>query len=106
MTNYHEHASREADQAFFEQARKRSPVFPDIETVLEKRRCAQEALAARILIGLSVIFGVAAPFAEKPGIMLLAAGGCFTGFVITCFVAGNRQFKRSGGHDSGSAGPF
>jgi hypothetical protein len=101
VTNYHEHATREADQKFFEKARKISPAFPDIETVLERRRCAQEALAARILMGLAVIFGIATPFAEQRGFMLLAAFACFTGFVITCFVAGNRQFKRngnSGGH--------
>lgn len=110
MTNYHKHATlsdgtdisrmtrdeidsrrSEADREFFARARKRSPQFPDIATGLERQRQKKEDLAARILIALAGLFLLGAPLADHPGGMLMAAGACFVGFVVTCFVARSRR---------------
>lgn len=95
--------AQRADQAFLEAARKRSPKFPDLDALLEKRRCAREALAARTLMATfaaGVIYGIG-----WNNFGWVVAGFSLVGFTITCFVAGNRQYKRSGG-DSAGHRPF
>jgi hypothetical protein len=87
--------SNKADQEFFEQARKRSPVFPDVAELLERRRRAQENFAAR--------FFLVSMFLTSPLIAYFYDGGfagvvfafSILGFVATCFVAGNRQYVRT-----------
>lgn len=84
-----------ADRSFFEQSRKLSPKFPSAIDAIERRRRRQENVAARILLGLTLAFGIGAPFAEHPGFMAGAAGACLFGFGVICFTAGSRAHKRS-----------
>lgn len=88
MTNY-----TDADQKFFEQARKRSPVYPSADEQWRKLQRSREVIAARTLILLAIAFLLGAPFAEHKDFMTLAGLACFLGFAITCFVAGNRAYN-------------
>ena len=78
--------------------RKLSPRFPTIAEALEKRRQARETIAARTLLAI-VPFGVIVSVWNSFGWIMAGVG--FVGFIVTCFVAGTRQTKRSEGgcHD-------
>ncbi len=93
---------RATDKLDLELAAKRlhqSPQFPSLDEALERQRQKREALAARVLLALTLVFGIATPFAEHPGFMLLGACVFAVGFVITCFTAGSRHV--TGGEHSG-----
>lgn len=82
------------DQAFLEKARVRSPRFPDVATMLERRKRIREKLAARIMLGLTAALGIAAPFAEHPGALAGFAVASFISFVIICWCAGSRHDRK------------
>jgi membrane protein YdbS with pleckstrin-like domain len=87
--------SDKADQEFFEQARKLSPKFPDVATQLERRRCQREAIVARVFLAMMFASLVLAIFTDDTVWNLIDAAVFLVGFIITCFVSGNRQYKRS-----------
>ena len=92
-----------ADQAFFAEARSRSPRFPAICDALEKRRQLRETIAARSMFAVFVgglLYGIVA---NNYG--FIAAGVGFVGFVVTSFIAGNRMYVKNGGTSNG-ARPF
>jgi len=74
--------------------RKLSPRFPTIAEATERRTALRETIIARTLLGLTV-GGLIYSVWDRSGFGL--AGASFVGFVITCFVAGNRRHGRSGG---------
>lgn len=90
----------DADKEFFERNRKLSPKFPDPSTALLRLQMKREALAARIMMGGAVFFGLCTPFAEKPLFMGAASLAFVFGFVVTCFVAGSRSHQRAGGRST------
>jgi len=87
---------RTADEKFFAEARRRSPKFPDISEVLARRQRQRETIAARVLLFVTVVGLISTPFSENWSFDLIAAAFGFVGFVITCFVSGNRAWKRNG----------
>lgn len=74
--------------------RKLSPHFPSSDEARERKHQKREAFIARGLMGLTVAFCGAAPFAEHPGPVAVAAIACFVGFIATCIYAGNRQHRK------------
>lgn len=92
-----EQRKRNADQKFFAEARKRSPVFFDVNTVLERRRIERERIAARVMLALTVAALFGAPFADHPTFMLCSAVVCFIGFAIICFTSASRAWRQHGG---------
>ncbi len=82
--------------------RLRSPVFPSIAEALEKRQRLRETIAARTMLVLTVA-GLVYTYWDSFGWVI--AGFNFLGFVITCFVAGNRHHVRTNGGRHGSR-PF
>lgn len=74
--------------------RKLSPKFPPIADALERRQRFREAFVARaqLLTGAAGLI-----YSHWDSFGYVIAGFGFVGFVITCFVAGNRQYVRSGG---------
>jgi hypothetical protein len=96
---------READQKFFEEKRKLSPKFPSIEFALdqrdENRKRFFETVVARTFLYLSAAAFVIAPFSKDWKWYLGDAAGLFVMFIVVCFIAGNRQFRRNGGDGHG-----
>jgi hypothetical protein len=89
--------STKADQEFFEKARKRSPVFPNVAEILERRRRAQEAFVARFFLYCMFVATPLIAIFYDLGFAGVVGGFSLVGFIATCFVAGNRQFVRNGG---------
>lgn len=88
-------ASIEADRKFFEEARARSPRFPDINATLERRRNAREACAARTLLFMFVVGLFWGLVTNSPAAWTtLTFGG--VGFGVTCWCAGARRHKNMG----------
>lgn len=86
----------DSDREFLSQSRSRSPKYPDAGEALARLQRQRETIAARVLLGGAAIFAVCALLAADWRFHALASGLCFTGFVITCLVSGNRSWKRSG----------
>lgn len=98
-------AQRRADEEFFTAKRKISPRFPDVAEALERRRCLRETIAARTMIATGVAGGLYALITgETFGLVVL--GFSIVGFITTCFVAGNRQYVRSGRGGGHGQRPF
>jgi hypothetical protein len=75
--------------------RKLSPKFPSIVEALERRQRLRETVAARSLLAFTVV-GLVYGFGWGEGFGFIIAGFSFFGFLTTCFVAGNRLYKRNG----------
>jgi hypothetical protein len=78
---------------------RRSPKFPTVNEATERRQQLRETIATRTLLVMAALFGAATPFAGRPFFVGLASGACLIGFVIMCFVAGNRW--KHGGNGNG-----
>jgi hypothetical protein len=78
--------------------RKLSPKFPSIAEAQERRRKLHEAVAARTLLAMLPL-GVIVSVWNSFGWAMAGVG--VAGFIVTCFVAGNRQCTRSGGGNRG-----
>lgn len=80
--------------------RKLSPIFPDIASVLARRRRRRETFAARFLLACvpaGILYGVFGHDAFG----FIAAGAAFVNFAILCLVSGSRH----GAYGSGSNVP-
>jgi hypothetical protein len=76
--------------------RKLSPIFPTILDARERRARFHETVAARGSLALSVVFSVWAFFADAWLGPTALAAACFASFVIMCFIAGNRKYRKEG----------
>lgn len=85
-----------ADQKFFAEARKRSPLYPDINEALERQQRQRETIAARTMLAL-VSCGFAGMISGWVCLGGMVAGVNLIGFCIVCLVAGNRSYQRNEG---------
>jgi hypothetical protein len=90
-------AQQRADLAFLDKARTRSPKYPTLDEALRRRQMRREALAARVLLGL-VPLGIIGSIWNSIGWII--AGFAFLGFVLTCFIAGDRVPHNGSRHGS------
>lgn len=79
---------RSAEEQWKAETRKRSPKFPDVNEILRRRQRQRETITARSLLVLTALSLSSAPWVGSSA--LIIAGFCFTGFAITCLVAGGR----------------
>jgi hypothetical protein len=75
-------------------AAKRKVNFPTIADALEARQKLRETIAARVLLA-GVPIGVAYSLWSGDNFGYISAGINFVGLIITCFIAGNRQYIRN-----------
>lgn len=78
--------------------RRLSPIFPTIIEASERRARLHESVVARGSFALFATFTGWAFFTDdgfRLGLMALAAAS-LASFIITCFVAGNRQYRKQG----------
>jgi hypothetical protein len=90
--------SRKTVEQIVAAKRRLSPMFPTTIEADERRAQLHETVVGRGSLALSSIFGIWAFFSDdglRLGLAALAAA-CFASFIITCFVAGNRQYRKCG----------
>ena len=87
--------SRKTVEQIVAAKRRLSPMFPTTIEADERRARLHEAVVARGSLTLFVGFSVWAIYSSSLGLAALAAA-CFASFIITCFVAGNRQYRKHG----------
>jgi hypothetical protein len=78
--------------------RKLSPIFPTIADARERRARLHETITGRGSLALFATFTGWAFFTDdgfRLGLVALAAAS-LASFIITCFVAGNRQYRKCG----------
>ncbi len=74
--------------------------FPNVNEVLIRRQQAREALAARVTMSF-IVAGLIYWAVTGDSFGGICAGFNFVGFIVVCFVAGNRVNRRRLGHEQG-----